>query len=68
MATISTTKNYKVGMMRKNEEGRYVFEEYAKEESKFYDVTELLDSILDQDGTSFAFKIGQDIPSDADAI
>lgn len=68
MATMATTKTYKVGMMRKNEEGRYIFEEYAKEESKFYDVTELLDSILDQEGTSFMYKIGQDIPSDADAI
>ena len=66
---MATTKTYKVGMMRRNDEtGHYIFEEYGKDESKFYDVTELLDSILDQEGTSFTYKIGQDIPADADEI
>lgn len=69
MATMATTKAYKVGMMRKNDDtGHYIFEEYGKDESKFYDVTELLESTLDQEGTSFSFKMGQDIPTDAEEI
>ena len=69
MATVATTKNYKVGMMSKNDDtGHYIFEEYGKDESKFYDVTELLESLLDQEGTSFSFKTGQDIQPDADEL
>lgn len=69
MATKSTTKTYKVGMMRKDEEtGHYIFEEYSKEESKFYDITTMLDEIIDQDGTSFTFKLGEDLEPDAEEM
>ena len=68
MATQATTKTFKTGAMRRNDEGQFIFEEYGKEESKFYNMTELMESILDQEGTSVTFKFGEEIPSDAEEI
>lgn len=68
MASIVTTKTFKAGAVRKDEGGQFIFEEFGKDESKFYNITELLESLVDEEGTSMTYKTGQELPSDADQV
>lgn len=68
MANIATTKTFKAGAVRKNEDGEFIFEEFGKDESKFYNLTELLESLVDEEGTSMTYKTGQELLPDADQI
>lgn len=68
MANVATTKTFKAGAVRKNDEGHFIFEEFGKDESKFYDITELLESLVDEEGTSMTYKTGQELLPDAEQI
>ena len=66
MANIATTKTFKSGAVRVNEQNEFIFEEFGKEESKFFNITELLKSLIDIEGTTMTYKTGQEIEPDAD--
>lgn len=68
MANRKVNSNYKSCIVHKNDDGEFIFEEVKKDGSQFFNITQLLDSLVGCQEVSLGIAVGEEIQPDADEI